>query len=51
LGLGAFYENETLNPQLGSTDPLDSSLWRGNFYLIHKQQINQQARFYNTLYF
>ena len=51
LGFGAFHERETLNSQTGTTDSLRSRLWRGNSYLILKQQLNGQVRFNNTLYY
>ncbi len=51
LGFGAFHEQESLNGQFGTTDELQSSLWRGNSYLVLKQQINEQVRFNNTLYY
>ena len=51
IGLGAFNEREVLQARAGTTDELDVRLWRGNSYLILKQQINQHARFSNTLYY
>ena len=40
LGLGAFHERETLSSLVGTTDSLHKELWRGNSYLILKQQFN-----------
>lgn len=51
LGLGAFHEFEKLNVTSGTTDPLDSKLWRANAYLVLKYQFNDQIRFNNTLYY
>jgi len=51
LGLGAFYEHERLSPRAGTTDPLDSRLWRGNVYLVLKRQLNSQFRAYSTTYY
>jgi putative salt-induced outer membrane protein YdiY len=51
LGLGAFYEHERLSPRLGTTDPLDSRLWRGNVYLVLKRQLSSQFRAYSTTYY
>jgi Protein of unknown function, DUF481 len=34
FGLGAFYEWESLNYTLGTTDALHTKLWRANSYLI-----------------
>lgn len=51
LGFGAFHEQETLNSKLGTTDPLQASLWRANSYLILKHKLNEQVRVYNTLYY
>jgi putative salt-induced outer membrane protein YdiY len=51
LGLGAFYEHERLSPRLGTTDALDSRLWRGNVYLVLKRQLSSQFRAYSTTYY
>ncbi|MEW5903050.1 MAG: DUF481 domain-containing protein [Pseudomonadota bacterium] len=51
VGLGAFLEKERLKAVSGSNEPLDSTLWRGNSYLIWKRRVNEQVRFYNTLYY
>lgn len=51
LGLGGFYEREQLSQVQGTTDPVDSRLWRGNSYLVWKHQVNEQLRFYSTSYY
>lgn len=51
LGLGAFYEWETLDYVAGTADLLHKQLWRANSYLIWKHQFNEQTRFSNTLYY
>jgi putative salt-induced outer membrane protein YdiY len=51
LGLGAFYEHEKLSPEYGTTDPLDSRLWRANVYLVLKRQLSLQFRAYSTTYY
>lgn len=51
FGLGGFFEHEKLSPKAGTSDPLDSRLWRGNSYLVLKRQLNDQIRLYNTTYY
>lgn len=51
FGLGAFYEHERLSPKAGTTDPLDSRLWRANSYLVLKRQLNDQIRLYSITYY
>jgi putative salt-induced outer membrane protein YdiY len=51
LGFGAFHEQESLNAKFGTTDALQTRLWRANSYLVLKQQLNAQVRFNNTLYY
>jgi len=51
FGLGAFHEHEKLSPKAGTTDALDSRLWRGNSYLVLKGQLNDHVRLYNTTYY
>ncbi|HLP98107.1 MAG TPA: DUF481 domain-containing protein [Sideroxyarcus sp.] len=51
LGLGAFHEQESLNAKIGTTDTLNTNLWRANSYLVLKRQLNGQVRFSNTLYY
>lgn len=51
FGAGAFYEQEMLSEKLGTTDPLEASLWRVNTYLVLKHQLNEQVRLYNTTYY
>ncbi len=51
LGAGAFYEQEILSAKFGTTDPVDTSLWRANSYLVLQRQFNEQVRFNNTLYY
>jgi len=51
LGLGAFHEHEKLSPKAGTTDPLDSRLWRANAYLVLKRQLSEQLRLYSTTYY
>lgn len=51
LGLGAFHEQETLTSRLGTNDPMGTSLWRLNSYLVLKRQVNEQVRLYNTTYY
>jgi putative salt-induced outer membrane protein YdiY len=51
LGLGAFYERELLNAMSGTTDQLDTRLWRVDSYLILKRQINDQLHFSSTTYY
>lgn len=51
LGFGAFHEQETLNTELGTTDPVRVSLWRVNTYLVLKYRISEQVRLYNTAYY
>jgi len=50
-GLGAFLENERLNQKVGTADALSSTLWRANSYMIWKLQLNEQVRFYNSVYY
>jgi putative salt-induced outer membrane protein YdiY len=51
LGMGAFYEWESLNYTFGTTDPLHTQLWRANSYVILKRQLNEQLHFNNTIYY
>ncbi len=51
LGLGAFNERETLSSKLGTSDPVQSRLWRANSYLVLKRQLNEQVRVYSTTYY
>lgn len=51
LGVGGFYEQEILSAKFGTTDPIDTSLWRANSYLVLQRQFNEQVRFYNTFYY
>ena len=51
LGLGAFHEHEILSEVPGTTDPLDTSLWRANSYLILKKKFNENVRLYSTTYY
>jgi len=51
LGLGGFYEHERLSFKAGTTDPLESRLWRGNAYLVLKRQVNERVRAYSTTYY
>ncbi|MDX8381951.1 MAG: DUF481 domain-containing protein [Ghiorsea sp.] len=50
VGLGAFYERERLIQDVGTTD-IESKLWRGNVYVIYKQQINEQVQISSTTYY
>jgi len=50
MGLGAFYERERLSKAVGTTD-IESKLWRGNVYVIYKQQINEQVQISSTTYY
>lgn len=51
FGFGAFYERETLRQATGTTDPAHEKLWRANTYLVLKQQLNENVRFYSTTYY
>jgi len=51
LGFGAFHEEEVLNEALGTSDPLQESLWRANTYLVLKHQFSEQVRVYSTTYY
>ncbi|MDQ6961578.1 MAG: DUF481 domain-containing protein [Mariprofundaceae bacterium] len=51
MGLGAFHERETLSKKAGTTDQVDTSLWRSNIYLVLKYQLNDHVRLTNTLYY
>ncbi len=51
FGFGAFHEQETLSSKLGTSDALESNLWRANSYLVLKRQLNEQVRVYSTTYY
>jgi len=51
LGLGVFHEHEKLSFRRGTTDPLESRVWRANSYLVLKRQVNEQVRLYSTTYY
>jgi len=51
LGIGAFHEHEVLNSKLGTSDSLNTNLWRANSYFVVKNQLNEQLRVYSTTYF
>ena len=51
LGFGAFHEKEMLSSRLGTSDPVQASLWRANTYLVLKRQLNEQVRLYSTTYY
>jgi len=51
LGLGIFHEHEKLSFRSGTTDPLESRVWRANSYLVLKRRLNEQVRLYSTTYY
>jgi len=51
LGFGAFYEKEKLTEEFGTTDPLESNLWRANSYLVLQHKFNDQVRVYSTTFY
>jgi hypothetical protein len=51
LGFGAFYEHEQLSPKVGTTDPLNTRLWRNNTYLVLKRQLNDRFSVYSVTYY
>jgi putative salt-induced outer membrane protein YdiY len=51
LGFGAFHEQELLTETLGTSDPMESNLWRASTYLVLKHQFNEQVRAYSTTYY
>ena len=51
LGFGAFYEQERLSTKAGTTDPLNSRLWRNNTYLVLKRQLNEHLSVYSVTYY
>ena len=50
VGIGSFYERERLSQDTGTTDS-ESKLWRGNIYVVYKQQINAQVQISSTTYY
>jgi len=50
LGAGAFYEAESLAAQSGTTDS-ESKLWRGNLFLIFRQQLSNGIQLSSTTYY
>jgi putative salt-induced outer membrane protein YdiY len=51
LGLGSFYESETLRSDAANTAPPRTRLWRGNVYGNLYYALNDRVGFQNTLYF
>lgn len=51
LGFGAFYEYERLSAKVGTTDPLNTRLWRNNTYLVLKRQLNEHLSVYSVTYY
>jgi putative salt-induced outer membrane protein YdiY len=51
LGLGAFYEHDRLSAKTGTTDALDTRLWRNNTYLMLKRQLNAHLSVYSVTYY
>lgn len=51
LGFGAFYEHEQLSPKAGTTDALNSRLWRNNTYLVLKRKLNEHLSVYSVTYY
>ncbi|MDQ6966003.1 MAG: DUF481 domain-containing protein [Mariprofundaceae bacterium] len=51
LGLGSFYENETLRSSAANTAPPRTRLWRGNAYGTLFYAFNERVGFQNTVYF
>jgi len=51
LGLGSFYESETLSGNATNAAPPRTRLWRGNAYGTLSYRLNERVRFHNTLYF
>jgi putative salt-induced outer membrane protein YdiY len=49
LGLGSFFENETLRP--GTVAAASTRLWRGNAYMAWHYSVGKRVRLQNTLYF
>ncbi|MDX8397252.1 MAG: DUF481 domain-containing protein [Mariprofundaceae bacterium] len=50
LGLGGFYEKESLNKTSGTTDS-QSRMWRGNSYLVLRHRFSEQLRLNSTTYY
>lgn len=51
LGFGAFYEHEQRSPKAGTTDALNTRLWRNNTYLVLKRKLNEHLSVYSVTYY
>lgn len=51
LGIGAFYELETVTDTTGTTDTGTDSVWRGNVYFVLKYNLNKNVRLISSTYY
>jgi len=51
LGIGSFYESETLRSTAAIAATPTTRLWRGNAYGTLSYNLNERVTFHNTLYF
>lgn len=51
IGLGSFYESETLRSSAAGVAPPRTRLWRGNAYATLSYRLNDHVAFHNTVYF
>jgi putative salt-induced outer membrane protein YdiY len=51
LGVGAFYEMQTITDIIGTTDTGTETTWRGNLYLVLKYVLNDNVRLVSSTYY